>query len=388
LNRLRVSISPQLAVALSAVAFSAVSVVLNGCAGPATPLGSIWASRPDEAARLLSPDEPQSRTVGAEGVKIEFRPARQVLHGPKPFTIHIEDPNGIAAEPRMQVRYDGVDVTTSFLRQASFVRSHSSSEIDLKIPVVRLSADEDHRIEVRYYNAIGQVSTSQYQAPVCRVFDLRAVRRTDEFDPAPDLLATIEKLAQEAQVNPALVAGLIAQESGFNPRTVSWAKAMGLTQVTPIAESELSSTDEFYDHWPRYEGVARMPASLIKMLVLSGRINERNDWRLDRKLSVQGGLAYLHLLEEKWSTPDMMARFDEAERTKLLLASYNSGYARVLTALRTYGKNWITSPELHEARRYVNRISSYCDYFSQDVKDINDQLTELGIGENGYENQT
>jgi soluble lytic murein transglycosylase-like protein len=84
----------------------------------------------------------------------------------------------------------------------------------------------------------------------------------------------------------------------------------------------------------------------------------------------------------------MKARFDEAERTKLLLASYNSGYARVLTALRTYGKNWITSPELHEARRYVNRISSYCDYFSQDVKDINDQLTEFGIGVDGYEKQT
>jgi hypothetical protein len=363
-------------------------LTLSGCAGPATPLGSVWASRPDEAARLIASDEPQSPTVGAEGVKIEFHPARQVLHGPKPFIVHIEDPNGIGAEPRIQVRYDGVDVTTSFLRQATFYRSRSSNEIDLKIPVVRLSPEEDHRIEVRYYNAIGQVSSSQYRPPVCRVFDLRTVRHTDEFDPAPDLLATIEKLAEEAQVNPALVAGLIAQESGFNPRTVSWAKAMGLTQVTPIAESELVSTDEYYERWPRYEGVDHLPASLIKMLVLTGRINERNDWRLDRKLSVQGGLAYLHLLEEKWSTPDMKARFDETERTKLLLASYNSGYTRVLTALRTYGKNWITSPELHEARRYVNRISSYCDYFSQDPKDINDQLTKMGIGDNGYENQT
>jgi soluble lytic murein transglycosylase-like protein len=174
---------------------------------------------------------------------------------------------------------------------------------------------------------------------------------------------------------------LIAQESSFNPRTVSWAKAMGLTQVTPIAEDEVSSQIPDYDSWPKYKGgTGRLPASVIKMMVLSGRINDKNDWKLDRELSIRGGLAYLSFLQKLWSTPAMMARFDDIERTKLVLASYNSGRVRVLSAVHRYGKAWLRAPQLREARLYVNRIFSFCDSFSQEQKqDPTDQMTQLEV---------
>jgi hypothetical protein len=367
-----------------------ISLIFVGCAGPATPLGSIWATQVSEVRRDATPDEPETPTEGPPGVKIEFRPARQILHGPKPFIIHIEDLAGIDREPRLEIRYDGIDVTPSFMRQSEFLPSTSHTHLDLKIPVVRLSPAFDHRIEVSYFNSSGQVAVANYQAPVCRVFDYRSVKHTDDFDPDPSLLESIDKLATEAQINPALITGLIAQESSFNSHTVSWAKAIGLTQVTPIAENELVDLSSEYhaqfQNWPRYKGLDQLPASLVKMFVLTGKINENNDWRLDKKLSVQGGLAYLRLLEKHWGTAELKGRYDEVERTKLILASYNSGSARVQVALRNYGKNWLNAPELREARRYVERIFSYCDFFSQEIpRELEDQLTNNG---SDYENET
>ncbi len=365
------------------LAFIGFSALLWGCAGPATPLGSIWATQVSEVRKDETPDEPPSVTEGPTGVKIEFRPARQVLHGPKPFVIHIEDLAGIDSEPKIEIRYDGIDVTPSFMRQSEFLPSASHTHLDLKIPVVRLSPAFDHRIEVSYFNSAGQVAVASYQAPVCRVFDNHPVKHTDDFDPDPALIETIDKLAAEAQINPALITGLIAQESSFNSHTVSWAKAMGLTQVTPIAENELVDTSSAYQsqiqNWPRFRGLDQLPASLVKMFVLTGKINEKNDWRIDKKLSVEGGLAYLRLLEKRWGTAELKNRYDEVERTKLILASYNSGSARVQVAVRNYGKNWLNAPELKEARRYVERIFSYCDFFSQEI------TTERG---SDYENKT
>lgn len=329
------------------------------------------------------PDAP-SETTGVPGVKIDFKPTRQVLHGPKPLVVRIEDPSGIPENPRFQVRYDGIDVTTTFMEQARKLSMSGEREMFIRIPVVRLSPHVDHRIEVRYFNAKGKPSSAFYKPPVCRAFDFKQVRHTDAFNPDNSLLSIIESLSEKAEINPALMTALIAQESSFNPRTVSWAKAMGLTQMTPIAEDEVADQIPDYDKWPRYKSIGRLPASVIKMMVLSGRINEKNDWTLDKELSIRGGLAYLAFLEKLWSSPSMVARFDDIERTKLVLASYNSGRVRVLSALHHYGKNWLKAPELREARLYVNRIFSFCDFFSQDqMQDPTDKMTQLEVEDEG-----
>lgn len=49
----------------------------------------------------------------------------------------------------------------------------------------------------------------------------------------------IEKYAKSQSLEPALVAGLIRQESEFNPKVVSPAKAYGLTQILPATGREL-----------------------------------------------------------------------------------------------------------------------------------------------------
>jgi hypothetical protein len=349
------------------LSLAVTGAVFTGCAGPSTPLGAVWAFHPSQVNRSLAsvPDAP-TQTEGVAGVHIDFNPTRQVLHGPKPLVVRIEDLNGIPEDPKLQVRYDGLDVTTTFLSQAKKLSKSGERELFIRIPVVRLSPHTDHKIEVRYYNASGRPSWAFYKAPVCRAFDYKQVKHTDSFTPTDSLLSIIDRLSQEAEMNPALTTALIAQESSFNPRTVSWAKAMGLTQMTPIAEDEISDQFDDYQKWPHYKGVETIPASVLKMMVMSGRINARNDWRLDQELSVKGGLAYLKMLQDRWSSPAMKARFDEEERTRLILASYNSGSARVMSALGRYGKNWIKAPELHEARLYVNRIFSFCDFFSQD----------------------
>lgn len=317
-------------------------------------------------------------------MKIDFKPTRQVLHGPKPLVVRIQDPNGIPENPRLQVRYDGMDVTKTFMEQARRLSMSGEREMFIRIPVVRLSPHTDHRIEVRYYDSKGKPSWAYYKAPVCRAFDFKHVSHTDDFKPDNSLLSIIESLSEKSDINPALMTALIAQESSFNPRTVSWAKAMGLTQMTPIAEDEVADQIDDYDQWPHYKKIGRLPASVIKMMVLSGRINEKNDWKLDRELSIRGGLAYLTFLEKLWSTPAMKSRFDDIERTKLVLASYNSGRVRVLSALHHYGKNWLKAPELREARRYVNRIFSFCDFFSQDqMQDPTDQMTQTQVDDEG-----
>lgn len=316
------------------------------------------------------------------GVKIDFKPTHQVLHGPKPLIVKINDPNGIPLNPRLIVRYDGLDVTHSFMGQAQKLSRSSSGELVIRVPVIRLSPNVDHRIEIRYYDKKGKPSWSYYKPPVCRAFDSKPVRHTDGFTPDTFLLDLIGVLSERSQINPALTTALIAQESSFNPRTVSWAKAIGLTQVTPIAEDQIAGQIPDYQGWPRYKGIDRIPASMVRMMVLTGRINEHNDWKLDKMLSIRGGLAYLSFLQKHWNAPERASRYDEVERTRLILASYNSGLARVTSAVHEYGSRWLQAPELREARKYVNQIFSYCDFFSQDQltgEDSPGHMTEVEV---------
>ena len=65
-----------------------VLLTLVGCAGPSTPLGAVWAMHPSQVSRTLAavPDAP-NETEGVPGVKIDFKPNHQVLHGPKPLVV-------------------------------------------------------------------------------------------------------------------------------------------------------------------------------------------------------------------------------------------------------------------------------------------------------------
>jgi soluble lytic murein transglycosylase-like protein len=183
----------------------------------------------------------------------------------------------------------------------------------------------------------------------------------------PHILKTIEKLAGEHKINPSFLAGLIAQESAFDHRAISWARAIGLTQITKLAEQEVS---KFYSHWPRYDGLDSLSLPILKTMIITGQINAHNEWRLNPQMSIRGGLTYLTLLSNYWRRPENFARivaqFKDPEEgfSQVILASYNSGFTRVGSALDRKGQNWIKENELKEARKYVSRILSYCYHFS------------------------
>jgi hypothetical protein len=317
--------------------------------------------------------------------RINFRPAHQVLHRPHPLTVVIEDPSGISNDFDLQVSYNGFDVTGSFLEQATLRRDARSRKLAISVPSVTLRPSEDHSIEFYYRNSHGARVRATLGAPVCRPFLSQRVESLDRFRTSPRVLALIERLSREAGFNPAFTAGLIAKESSFDLEAVSWARAIGLTQVTPIAETEISGSLAGY---PRYEGLAELPLPVIKALIWSGRVNSENEWRLNPEKSVRGGLAFLLYLYDRWSTVENNARIaalassesgtpgasdaDEL-RMRLVLASYNSGYARVSGAFRRQPASWQNEPELKGIRKYVDQVVSYCDRFTQSVPIENEE---------------
>lgn len=356
-----------------------VSLSLGACAGPTTPLGAITALHPSQAteeSRHAVGIVTQTRhfaSIEPEAPEIDFHPRRQVLHGKRAVTVQIRDHSGARGDYDFHVLYNGRDVTRSFLKQAHVYYSHAEGNLHFTVPGVRLPPEEkERRIEVIYGSPSGTSARALYEEPTCDSNTPRALLTTEHFRPSALLLDAIEHYSQRHGFNPVFSAALIAQESGFRLRSVSWARAVGLTQVTPIADRELAET---YKDWPRHPAVSSVPVPILKAMVMSRKIHSLNDWRLHPERSIDGGLAFAQILNKRWQNPDNIARvrsaygFDpvnvSAARTRLLLASYHSGYARVLSALARRGKEWMTVPELGEARKYVNRIMSYCDHFSE-----------------------
>ena len=355
------------------LAMTGSALSLTGCAGPSTPLGAPWATDSSQVKNgplsfIASIFKISGRKPDAMAANIRIYPQRQILHRPSPMTVVVEDLGGIRANYKLVVRYNGLDVTPSFLRQANLDFSDDGKHLVIQVPTIRLTPQRDHLIEVVYGSGSTLNAYARLAPPTCKAVDRqKTIVTTEKFEPTNELLSLIKDISKQTGFSAAFTAALIAQESGFDPSSVSWARAIGLTQVTPIADQELGKTNS---DWPRYPGINDMSQPWIKMLVLTGTANEQNEWRLNPRRSIQGGLNYAHLLLDRWRTGEntdkIRAAFEDpdSETTKLVLASYHSGYARVNSAFTRLGRSWLTAPELKEARKYVNRVFSFCDHFS------------------------
>jgi soluble lytic murein transglycosylase len=135
--------------------------------------------------------------------------------------------------------------------------------------------------------------------------------------------ASLEKYARQKSLDPFVVAGLIRQESEFNPKAVSPAKAYGLTQVLPSTGRSLS----------RQNGIRRF---YPKMLFVPD---------VNLKLGTHYLQQLLNSLNGKW------------EET---LASYNAGRSRVMRWLDwgSYQEpaEFIESIPIAETRDYVQIV--------------------------------
>lgn len=373
------------------VAFASLCPLLLACAGPATPFGAgdaIVPPRfyPDYQARqdcegLLthSPScrrflTDQLRATGTGEVReshvdIEFNPPRQIWHELTDFSVDVLSETPIS-DPEFHIIYNGKDVTSVFLKHASVSESDDGLSMRYAFRDLQLTAGIQHAISVVFRpNPWAEAVEVEYSEPVCRPEEQWSIRNTRPFAPDPSLLSMIEHLSIEGKINPSLLAGLIAQESGFEPEAVSWAKAIGLTQVTEQADQELQKR---FTDWPRNPEVSTMTVPVLKSMIKIGQINPENDWRLNPVYSIQGGIEYLGIVSGYWSRENNKQILVELsldspdDLLNVLLASYNSGPARVKHQINTLKSDWLMSDKLKEANKYVRKIRSYCYHFSRE----------------------
>ncbi|PIP90975.1 MAG: hypothetical protein COW01_14480 [Bdellovibrionales bacterium CG12_big_fil_rev_8_21_14_0_65_38_15] len=366
---------------------------LVSCAGPMDPFGAkpILQSSAQamdlqinsDANLAINPNTIQGRSPASTSTaSIEFYPPRKLWHRAFDLTVTIKDEMGIDENTKINFFYDGEDVTDRVTNYAKVHYANDSKSVKYSLPAFRLLPDQDKALVVTYVklDPLGndQLIGKVFEEPYCPMKDLQTITSAITnrgFDTSDLLIDKIKTLSAFNQMNPALIAGLIAQESSFNSRAVSTAKALGLTQITAPAETHiLEDLGERASNWPRYPGLSEMNPLRIKALVALGKINERNEWRLSHDRSIQGGISYLKYIEQYWSSFDplvqrKLASLDtnkkDNEMVDLILASYNSGPYRVRRNLDKLGTNWLEATNLGEARKYVHNVKSYCYDFAR-----------------------
>lgn len=360
-----------------------IALLLSGCAGPTTPLGAIHSfGKPNKKdyikikTQKSSEDEDEGGTpvrglasTSDETPKIYFYPGKQVLHQISDLNIQIYDPKGINPDYKTYVFYDGYDITNSVSVQRRDTIIKSKKQLYISIPRLRLPSDRENNIQFVYAHSKSSTPVfASFESPTCNMYDSKTPALESQFQIPDSYLQYINKYSLQSKVNPSFFAGLVAQESSFDPKAVSWAKAIGLTQVTRLAENEIIAD---FPNFPRNPKIESLSLPVLKTMILMGKLNEHNEWRLHPESSIKGGIAYLQYLDDYWRKPQNLETvkntFQDIDLglSQVILASYNSGSSRVKTALETRGYDWINDDKLGEARKYVNRISSYCYHFAE-----------------------
>jgi hypothetical protein len=351
---------------------------LLGCVGPTTPLGAVddsiqgpEPSSPELADAEPGPDDPGAADPAEESARILFTPNYQQVHGPYTWRVLVVDPAaGRPDATQLRVYYNGLEVTAAahfqFRLEYRPAEEEGAEALLLEMPHLRLGPLEDHEIFVRYTAADGRSLQAAYPFPA--VEDLEAeepLSSTRPFSVDPAILTAVYEASRRFRLNPVLLAALIAQESSFDPYALSKAHALGLTQVTHLAEEDIALA---YPSWPRYPGIRRLSRRKLRRLIPK-TINGKNEWRLDPVKSVWGGAYYLAYLRDRLSyegnrlTVALAGGAWDPLLTEACLASYNSGLNRVLNALRKYRSAWLEQPSTREAKLYVRKILSFYGAF-------------------------
>jgi len=352
---------------------------LAACVGPTTPLGAVDHTSSDSSTEEPADDGEYGSTTGsgsqAQGeTGIFFSPSYQQVNGPYSWRVLVIDPSGMANSDPSSVRvfYNGMDVSEAANLQ--FKTSYGKTSdgkyevLVFTMPHLRLDAMKDHAITVHYRTLRGDTMRARYRFPT--VENIEAIERfgdTDPFTVESQVLGAIAEASIEYRINPVLLAALIAQESGFDPYALSRARALGLTQVTHLAERDIIKN---FSYWPRYPSIQKLSRRRLRNMIPE-IINSSNEWRLDPVKSVWGGAYYLGYLKERLRDEDnlplvMKTGHDENRAiTEVSLAAYNSGINRVLDNIGMYGDEWLEHRETREAKRYIRKVLSYYGAFKR-----------------------
>lgn len=341
------------------------SQLMIGCVGPMTPFGSVdaYSLKSNEPLKLNS-----QLMSEREYPRISVWPKKQFLHDRHPLTIEVHDKVQRPDVDKVKVVYNDIDVTGEFVDNSEIEFFPDKKMLTLTYKGLRLQPTKLNEIQFYYEAGKEKLAQLNYPLPVCEIFSKKNIANTSGFRPPKRYLAMIGETARKKDYNPNLIAGIVAQESGFNPRAISWAKAIGLMQVTPIAEAEIIKN---FKDWPRYPAINKMSYVTLKSKIISGEITGDKEWRLKPEYSVKGGTSYIDYLKGYWAkkrnrqvVESLPGDFDE-NLSRVILASYNSGAARVKKNIRTDKDKWLENESLSEAMKYVNKVSSYCYHFAQ-----------------------
>lgn len=345
-------------------------MAMASCAGPMGPFGAS-ALPPKKVS--IPPFESMNQRLPAGSfarenpAAISFYPDFQNFHMTSDIQVIIDDPAGVNLAGELIFLYGDDDVTELWQKYAKKEFDEAGKKLTLTMPKVRFLAGTDRKFMVAYRHSNERDYTiATLQKPICPIYELAAIRNPGAYKKSRALVSTIERESTKAGINPNLIAGLVAQESGYNPKAVSWAKAIGLTQVTDAAGSHVVTSLE---NAKSYEGIEKMSYPELMLKIYSGEINKNNEWRLNPTQSIQGGVEYINFLRSYWENEDSERQLTNVFDKKIpwediILASYNSGPYRVKSALQSHGKNWIYHPRLKEARKYISKVRSYCQSFA------------------------
>lgn len=331
------------------------------CVGPTTPFGAL---------NIFSFD-PQ-RSPAESGIKsnysIHFHPERQVYHDRSDISFEIKSAEPISSDVEIKVFHNNLDITGTFLTHSKIHQSVDGKSQIYILNGVRLKPLDANLIRVEVQKEGVVLAEEDFDHPDCSLFAKRNLATYGPFQVPTSYLTLIENVATGANSNPSFLAGIVAQESSFDPKAVSWAKAIGLTQMTTIAEEQVISK---VNEWPRYPGISSLTYVTLRSKIYMGEIDEGKEWRLNPEKSLKGGMAYIEYLIEFWKQEQNqkvikdLAGDQEQILSEIILASYNSGAARVKNAVLTDKDNWKKNPTLKEAVRYLKKVSSYCYHYTK-----------------------
>lgn len=334
---------------------------LSQCVGPTTPFGAL---------NIFNFDKKRSPAQFTENSNytIHFHPERQVYHDKTDLSFEIKGAVPIEKDVEIRVFHNEIDVTDAFLANA---KTHQSADGKSQIFIlnnVRLKILDPNFVRVQVRKGGVTIAEEELDHPDCSLFAKRTLATYGPFQVPDNYLTLIEAISATANTNPSFLAGIVAQESSFDPNAVSWAKAIGLTQMTTIAEEQVLTK---VNDWPRYPGIGTLSYVTLKSKIYMGEIDDSKEWRLNPEQSLKGGMAYIEYLNEYWRAEQNKKVIDELEGDKeqvlseIILASYNSGAGRVKNAVMTDKNNWKKNSNLKEAVRYLKKVSSYCFHYTK-----------------------
>ena len=240
---------------------------------------------------------------------------RKVAEGEIPYTV--ADYNIAAINNTFYQDLD-IDVRLSFSQRIAWAVREKSPQLLKEVNewIAQMKQNTDYYV---IYNKYFKNSKS-YRRRVRSDFFSMETGRISQYD---DIIKT---RADSIDWDWRLLSSMIYQESGFDPRTKSWAGARGLMQLMPATARELGISNLY------------SPES-----------------------SIEAGTKYISYLRKQWASIP-----DSSERVKFVLASYNVGLNHVKDAQRLAEKNNEDPTDWNVIREYLLKLSNP-EYYNDPV---------------------